>query len=74
MSTNFYRKLNDWFGIPLHSYCPVALVLPLHYSAIIEKWWPFCTEGGHFYHENFSKQHSGATFRIPALNDIIVLH
>jgi len=35
----FYHKLKDWFGMLLHYYCPVGLVLPLHYiySAIIEE-------------------------------------
>jgi len=33
----FYHKVKDWFGMPQHYYCPVGLVLPLHYSAIIEK-------------------------------------
>ena len=44
------------------SYCPVGLVLPLHYSAIVEKWQPFYTKGGDFHHENFNKQYSGAIF------------
>ena len=40
MCTNsgaFITKVKDWFSMPLHCYCPVGLVLPLHYSAIIEK-------------------------------------
>ena len=58
-----YHKVKDWFGMPLHCYCPVGLVLPLHYSAIIEEVAAICTKGGGFYHENFSKQYSGAIFR-----------
>jgi len=45
------------------SYCPVDLVLPLHYSAIIEKVAAILYKGGDFYHENFSKQYSGAIIR-----------
>jgi len=29
--------VKDWLGMPLHYYCPVGLVLPLHYFAIIEE-------------------------------------
>ena len=32
-----YHKEKDWFGMPQNYYCPVGLVLPLHYFAIIEK-------------------------------------
>ena len=46
--------------MPLHYYSPVGLVLRFHCSSIIEKVVAICTKG---YHENFSKQHSGATFR-----------
>ena len=39
MCTNFGAFITEWswFGMLLPYYCPVGLVLPLHYSAIIEK-------------------------------------
>jgi len=70
-----YHKVKDWFGMPLHCYYPVGLVLPLHYSAIIEEVAAICTKGGGFTMKilvssilvQYSKE-------IPAVNDIIVLH
>ena len=59
----------------LHYYCPVGLVLPLHYSAIIEKWQPFCTKGGGFTMKilvsSILVQYSE---ELPALIDTIELH
>jgi len=57
------------------SYCPVDLVLPLHYSAIIEKVAAICTKEVIFTTRilvsSILVQYSEET---PALNDIIVLH
>ena len=68
--------MKDWFGMPLHYYCPVGLVLPLHYSAIIEK------SGSHFVQKEvvFTMKILVSSIlvqyseEIPALNDTIVLH
>ena len=61
----------------LHYYCPVGLVLYCHFTILqlLKKWQPFCTKGGGFYHENFSKQYSVQySEEIPGLNDTILLH
>ena len=57
------------------SFCPVGLVLPLHYSAITEKVAAICTKEVIFTMRilvsSILVQYSQ---EIPALNDIIVLH
>jgi len=65
--------VKGWFGMPLYYYCPVGLVLPLHYSAIIEK------SGSHFVQKEvvFTMKILVSSIlvqyseEIPALNDTI---
>ena len=56
MCTNFGAFITKW---------RIGLVCRCHFTILqlLKKWHPFCTKGCGFYHENFSKQYSGAIFR-----------